>query len=142
MLVHLCRAPWPWLMAAGLCLPTCRRPVPAAAAPQVEVTVMPPQGEPRKRSVGRRFSSFVTLFKRVRAPSLPSSMPAFNSLHMLHFAQPGGKDWHWAIRRTPRYFDNWCLFVECLQLREELGAAVMRRLDPPPRRSMTAVNRK
>ncbi|KAL4433954.1 hypothetical protein ABPG75_000395 [Micractinium tetrahymenae] len=58
---------------------------------QVEVTVLPPQREPRKRSVGRRFSSFVTLFRR---------------------------------------------------LREELGPAVMRGLDPPPRRSLQGVNRK
>jgi hypothetical protein len=33
--------------------------------PQVEVTVLPPQGEARKRSVGRRFSSFITLHRRV-----------------------------------------------------------------------------
>lgn len=44
--------------------------VPPALLPglQVEVTVLPPQGEPRKRSVGRRFSSFVTLHRRVRQP--------------------------------------------------------------------------
>lgn len=40
---------------------------------QVEVTVLPPQGEPRKRSVGRRFSSFVTLFRRVGAATLALS---------------------------------------------------------------------
>lgn len=33
---------------------------------QVEVTVLPPDdGPPRKRSVGRRYSNFVTLFQRV-----------------------------------------------------------------------------
>ncbi len=34
---------------------------------QVEVTVLPPGGEaPRRRSIGRRFSSFVTLYKRLK----------------------------------------------------------------------------
>lgn len=30
----------------------------------------------------------------------------------------------------------------CLQLREELGPALLRGLDPPPRRSLAGVNRK
>ena len=37
----------------------------AAVFYQVEVTVLPPAGEPRKRSVGRRFSAFLVLHRRV-----------------------------------------------------------------------------
>lgn len=32
---------------------------------QLEVTVIPPEGPPRRRSVGRRYSNFLTLHKRV-----------------------------------------------------------------------------
>lgn len=53
---------------------------------QVEVTVMPPQGEARKRSVGRRYSSFVTLHRRVGAgcwllvgAAMPALLVAWNA---------------------------------------------------------------
>lgn len=48
----------------------CNRILSTALLLQVEVTVMPPQGVPRKRSVGRRFSSFLTLYRRVGAALL------------------------------------------------------------------------
>lgn len=36
--------------------------------------MLPPQGEPRRRSVGRRFSSFVTLYRRLREELGPGAL--------------------------------------------------------------------
>lgn len=131
---------------------------------QVEVTVLPPQGEPRKRSVGRRFSSFVTLFRRVGAaaislggclrPLLPATCAgAYLSVHYLlpildatvPPCCPGGwcgvgacTAWGTAPSNTAWRTQP----IPRLQLREELGPTVMRGLDPPPRRSLQGVNRK
>ena len=87
---------------------------------------MPPQGEPRRRSVGRRYSSFVTLHRRVGAASQP-----------LGVLRAGVCACHALTGRLLRR-----LMHPLAQLREELGPALLRGLDPPPRRSLAGVNRR
>lgn len=111
--------------------------------------MLPPQGEPRKRSVGRRFSSFVTLFRRVSAAGaalqrrLRPALPAFGgtSRAWLHCLLPSvcpASTQAMTVQPAPCRIHP----LPRPQLREELGPAAMRGLDPPPRRSLQGVNRK
>jgi hypothetical protein len=98
---------------------------------------MPPQGEPRKRSVGRRFSSFVALHRRVSRHTLAALALCLLAKVWVLVLTGLTKA---AARSRPKQPS--CKSAHHLQLREELGPAALRGLEPPPRRSLAGVNKK
>ncbi|GAB4813643.1 hypothetical protein N2152v2_000689 [Parachlorella kessleri] len=93
---------------------------------QVEVTVLPPQdGPPRKRSVGRRYSNFVTLYQRLREELGPRMLAGLEPPPKRAFAGVNKKpelieqrrweleQWLWRLTEVPQIANSAMMFHFC-----------------------------